>query len=445
MSTDSVKVRFAPSPTGYLHIGGARTAIFNWVFARRNNGIFVLRIEDTDIERSKPEYVDEILDSMKWLGLAWDEGPYYQSERFEIYKEWAGRLCEKGLAYKAVAPEGTPETEVEELKRQGRREALYFRVPKEGVVEFEDALRGKITFPCSQIKDQVIMKANGMPTYNFACVVDDITMGITHILRGDDHISNTPKQIVLYDAFGVARPIFGHFPLIVDKTRARLSKRSGATAISEFRQMGYLPEAICNYLLLLSWSPGENKEIVSLEEAIERFDLKQVNKTAAMFDYDKLNWVNNSYIKAKAPDEILAGLKGLGLLKEKDIDEAYAKKVISLMKERATTLQDFVSWADYFWRDDYEVEEEAAEKYLTPQAFAHFKNLIGVFKDLASFDESSIETAFRRYVAEAGIKAKELIHPVRVAVSGKKVGPGLFELLAVLGREKVIERLARYL
>ncbi len=440
-----VRVRFAPSPTGFLHIGGARTALFNWVYARHANGKFILRIEDTDERRSEKRYVDEILDSMKWLGMDWDEGPFYQSQRKDIYLEFANKLLEEGRAYRAAERRNkgisiSVGTDSETESDKG--EAIIFSVPEEDVV-FNDLIRGEIRINSRQFGDIVLIKSDGMPAYNFACVVDDALMGITHILRGDDHISNTPKQVLLYRALGFDVPEFAHFPLILGKDGGRLSKRTGATAVSEYRRMGYLADAIVNYLMLLGWSPGQNREIFSIEEAIDLFDIKDVNKTAAVFDMDKLNWVNSEYIKSKSDRELLDLI--LPFLKERglDVDEAYAIKVISLFKSRATTLVDFVDWADYFWSDDFSFDREAVDMHLSVDKSELFVRLIGVFERVHPWDTPIIEKEFRALVDEMGIKARELIHPVRVAVSGKRIGPGLFDLLCVLGRDRVIDRLKK--
>ncbi len=442
-----VKVRFAPSPTGFLHIGGARTALFNWLYARHTNGKFVLRIEDTDKERSKQEYIDEILDSMKWLGMDWDEGPVFQTQRSEIYLEFAQKLLDEGKAYKAKerrnkgastgASPNRPSTE-------GQGDAIIFEAPDKEIT-FTDLIRGGITFSSRQLGDQIIVKSNGLPTYNFACVVDDALSGITHILRGDDHISNTPKQVMLYEALGFDLPLFAHFPLIMGKGGGRLSKRTGATAISEFRSMGYLPEALLNYLLLLSWSPGNNQEIISIQEAIEKFDIKDVNKTSAVFDIDKLNWINAHYIREKSSEELVGLLKEFFKEKSWDVDEAYAASAVNLFKERVNTLRDFVEWADYFFTDDYEKEESAIKKHLSKDMSELFSQLVEVFENISDWNPDVIERDFRALVDKLGIKAKELIHPTRAALSGKKVGPGLFELIAVLGKERTIARLKNYI
>ena len=419
-----VRVRFAPSPTGYLHIGGTRTALFNWLFARSQKGQFILRIEDTDIKRSQKEYLDEILESLKWLGLDWDE-LYFQSKRVDTYRDYANKILEKGSAYK----EG---------------DAIIFKVP-ETTIKIYDIIHGLIEFDSSTIKDQVLMKSDGTPTYNFACVVDDATLGITHIIRGDDHISNTPKQIVLYEELGFKVPKFAHVPLIMGADGGRLSKRTGATAIGEYKEAGYLPEAMINYFLLLGWSPGGNQEIISVDKAIGKFSIKKVNKTKAEFSIKKLNWVNSQYIK-KANSEKLAELlipmlKKRNLIKE-DLDMNWFINLVKLFQGRMDTLSDFIQWADFCFLESPKFDPEATKEYLSKDLSREFKKLIKKLDALNSFDVQTIEIAFRALVAELGIKASELVHPVRVALTGKSVGPGLFETISILGKDKAIKRLS---
>jgi len=415
-----VRVRFAPSPTGYLHIGGTRTALFNWLFAKKNKGKFILRIEDTDKKRSKKKYLDEILDSLKWLGLDYDE-IYFQSERIKIYREFAEKLLRENKAYR-------------------QEKAIIFKVkPKK--IKVSDIIHGEMEFDTSFIKDQVLIKSDGTPTYNFACVVDDALLEISHIIRGDDHISNTPKQILLYEAFSFKIPQFCHIPLILAKEGGRLSKRRGAVAISDYRKRGFLPEAIVNYLLLLGWSPGKDREIVDLNEAILNFSLEKVNKTAATFDLDKFNWINSQYIR-KADDERLVDLI-LPLMKYKDLDREYLKSTVKLFKPRINTLTDFVLWSDYFFKKRIKIDLEAKERYLSKDLSYEFKRLMEKFENLQSFDAKTVEIAFRGLVTELGIDIRELIHPVRVALTGRTIGPGLFEIISVLGKERVAEKLKR--
>lgn len=418
-----MKVRFAPSPTGYLHIGGARTALFNWMYAKSQNGIFVLRIEDTDLERSKKEFLDEILESMKWLGLTWDE-LYLQSERFEIYRHYAQKLLDEEKAYK----DG---------------EAIILKIPPKEI-KLYDLIRGEIVFDSETIKDQVLIKSDGSPTYSFACVVDDSLMEITHVIRGEDHISNTPKQMVIYEALGFKIPKFAHLPLIMGEEGGRMSKRTGATAVTDYRKMGFVAEGIVNYLMLLGWSPGLNQEIVSLEKAVQNFSIKKINKAAAIFSMDKLEWVNSQHIKAM-PLEHLTDLI-IPFLKEKNYltDEFDRKKletIVNLFKGRLSTLTDFLDWADFLFLSEPVVREEDREKFLSKNLKKEFLVLSGRLETIEDFTTKNTESAFREVVAELGIESSDLVHPVRVALTGKSVGPGLFETMSILGKEKTVKRL----
>jgi glutamyl-tRNA synthetase len=433
-----IRVRFAPSPTGYLHIGGSRTALFNWIYARAKEGKFILRIEDTDLERSKQEYVDEILDSLRWIGFAWDE-VYYQSQRANIYKEYAERLLKEGKAY-------LEKSQIPNSKSQG--EAIIFKVIPEKI-KIDDLIHGEIEFDTSVIKDQVLIKSDGTPTYNFACVVDDATMNITHVIRGDDHISNTPKQIILYRALGFNIPEFAHLPLILGAEGGRLSKRTGATAISDYRKMGYLPEALVNYLLLLSWSPGDNREVIDIKEAIKLFDIKNVNKTAATFDMKKLDWMNNQYLKKadseQLADELIPLLVEKGCIEKDKFDRKYIVSLVQLFQARLTKLTDFPDWADFFFAKSLKIDPEAEKKFLSGDFSKEFELFLQRLEKLEKFDIETIETSFRELVKELNIEARKLIHPVRVALTGKTVGPGLFEVVYYLGKERTKERLTRWI
>jgi glutamyl-tRNA synthetase len=429
-----VRVRFAPSPTGNLHIGGGRTALFNWLYSKAKGGKFVLRIEDTDKLRSKQEYVDEILNSLKWLGFNWDE-IYYQSQRFNLYTELAQKLLKEGKAYTEKSPD-----------REG--EAIIFKVlPQE--VKINDLIRKEIVFNTEVIKDQVLIKSDGTPTYNFACVVDDATMDITHVIRGDDHISNTPKQIILYEALGFKLPAFAHLPLIMGMEGGRLSKRTGATAISDYRNMGYLSSALVNYLLLLSWAPGEDRELIDINEAIKLFDVVDVNKTAATFDLKKLGWINNQYLKnedsEKIIDMILPMLIEKGYIEKDNFDRNYILSLVKLFQPRLSLVNDFPDWADFFFVDNLNIDPQAQEKYLSKDLSREFKLFIARLNELKIFDIASIEEAFRSLVSELGIETKVLIHPVRVALTGKTIGPGLFEVIYYLGKERTSQRLGRFI
>ncbi|OGX17916.1 MAG: glutamate--tRNA ligase, partial [Omnitrophica WOR_2 bacterium RBG_13_44_8b] len=341
-NTDKVRVRFAPSPTGYLHLGSARTALFNWLYARHTNGKLVLRIEDTDKERSRKEFLDEILEDLKWLGIDWDEGPFCQSQKISIYKEYAARLLDKNLAYK----EG---------------DAIIFKVEKSKVIKINDIVHGEIIFNTDELKDQVLIKSDGLPAYNFACVVDDSEMAITHIIRGDDHISNTPKQLLFYEALGINPPEFAHMPLMMGKDGAKLSKRHGAVAVFEYKKEGFLPEALSNYLLLLGWSPGDGKEIMPLREAQKIFDIKDLSDVQAKFDIDKLRWINGEYIKNEET-KVLARLIRDSHNISADAQDGYLINVIDLYKTRFRTINEFANLTECFFTDDFTVDEDARKK-----------------------------------------------------------------------------------
>jgi glutamyl-tRNA synthetase len=419
-----IRVRFAPSPTGYLHIGGARTCLFNWLYARHNGGHFILRIEDTDLERSKQEYLEEILESIKWLGMEWDE-IHYQSKRFDLYREYAQKLVEANKAFK-------------------KDEAVFFKY-EFSKVEVDDLIRGKIVFTELPKEEEVIIKRDGTPTYNFGCVIDDALLSITHVIRGEDHIPNTPKQILMYQALGFALPQFAHVPLILAEEGGRMSKRFGATSIREYRENGYLSEAIANYLLLLSWSAGDDREIISLAEAKNIFDIKDVNKTAAMFSVDKLNWVNAEYIKKKDAEEwfnlVENYFKSKGFLPE-NTNRDYVRKVAVLFKDRATKLSDLLDRTRFCFYNDFDYSPETGE-ILKRNLSKEIKVLVEKLSLVGNFHKELIEKEFRGVAEALGLKTKDLVHPVRVALTGKKVGPGLFETMEVLGKEAVVERLNR--
>jgi len=416
-------VRFAPSPTGYLHIGGARTALFNWLYARAQNGRFILRIEDTDQERSKAVYVDEILNSMQWLGLAADE-IYRQSERFELYRKTAESLLEKGLAY-----------------REGL--AVLLKIEPQEIKLF-DLIRGEIVFDAGLLKDEVLIKSDGSPTYSFACVVDDLKMEITHVIRGEDHISNTPKQMMIYQALGHKPPKYAHLPLIMASDGTRLSKRTGAVAVMDYQKQGFLPEALVNYLLLLGWSPGENQELISLDSAVKKFSIKKVNKSAAAFSMEKLKWINAQYIKQKDPDALtdilMQFMRDRNLIPE-DYDRQRMHRIVELYKNRMTTLEEFVERTRYLFDDRAPIDEDLKNKYLSADRSKEFTEIYKRFGQLHDFNRDSAEQAFREAVADQGCSMADLVHPVRVALTGSDVGPGLFETMELLGRKQTVDRL----
>jgi glutamyl-tRNA synthetase len=455
----SVVTRFAPSPTGELHIGGARTALFNWLYARRNGGKFILRIEDTDRERSTPEFVRAILDAMDWLGIAWDEGPYYQSARMELYRNEAERLLAEGKAYRCVCTPEELDRRREEMKArkekprydgrcrnlplgaaEGKTSVVRFKTPFEGRTVVRDLLRGDVTFENGELDDLVILRSDGTPTYNFVVVVDDASMGITDVLRGDDHLNNTPKQLLIYDALGYPAPRFGHFPLIHGMEGGKMSKRDAETSVLRYREMGYLPEAIVNYLARLGWGHGD-QEIFSAAELQELFSLEHVNLSPSRFDIHKLLHLNAHYIKAADPER-LAGLlvpflKGLG------IDASLSPRLVRVVKtlqERSRTLAEMADAAVYYFREK-EPDPKAAVKFLTPEIAPVFEEIAEAFSSLPEFTPAAMESALDTIVERRGGTLK--IHqPIRVALTGGTASPGLFDVMEILGREETVRRLS---
>ena len=461
--TNNIRVRFAPSPTGYLHIGGVRTALFNWLFARHNNGVFVLRIEDTDQTRSTDESIQAIIEGMKWLGLDWDEGPYRQTERMHIYKEHIEKLLQEDKAYHCYC---TPE-ELEERRKQafaekripkydgrcrelknpvpGKQPVVRFKMPLQGETVVDDHVKGRIVFENTQLDDLIIMRSDGWPTYNFCVVVDDATMNITHVIRGDDHLNNTPRQMQLYNAFGYKTPEFAHLPMILGHDKTRLSKRHGATAVTAYRDMGYLPEALLNYLARLGWS-FKDQEVFSREELIEKFTLEHVGKSAAVFNPEKLLWLNSHYITSMDQKEIISRLRPYlisdGLIKEDTVvDESWMGKVIASLKERCRTLIEFTSAAHYFFSDDIETDPEAAKKFLIPGNRGVLEDVLKGIESMPAFSETEIDSLFKTIMSNRGIKMGQVAQPVRVALTGRTVSPGIFEVIDILGKDKIIRRL----
>jgi glutamyl-tRNA synthetase len=486
------RVRFAPSPTGYLHVGGARTALFNWLFARRHGGVFVLRIEDTDVERSSAEMVDGILDGMRWLGLDWDEGPkiggphapYFQSERRDRYRAFAEQLVAEGYAYYcyctpeelkakrdaagacpnpardeatdgsgvawkydrtccALTPSEVSSREAAQLPR-----AVRFKVP-EGAMRFDDLVHGPIEFDGANVEDFVVLRSDGHPTYQLSVVVDDIDMAITHVVRGDDHISNTPKQILLYQAAGAEVPRFAHVPLILGPDKKRLSKRHGATSVMEYARQGYLPEAMVNFLALLGWSPGNDREVMTRGELVDAFALEGISGGNAVFNPEKLDWFNQQHIMRLAPEDfarrVRPSLEAAGLWSDDLLGDRHAWffAVLDLFRSRVKRLADVAVQARFFFADTVEYDPAAADKHLRVAGMEeHLQALVAAFDALPAFDVVSTEAALRSTADARGVKAASLIHAVRVAVTGKSVSPGLFDVLALLGRERVRIRLA---
>jgi glutamyl-tRNA synthetase len=427
---DKVRTRFAPSPTGYLHIGGARTALFNWLFARHSGGIFLLRIEDTDLARSTDEAVTAILDSMKWLGLDWDEGPFYQSKRLPLYRDCAEKLLKEERAYYSEPnPDG--------------KKAVIFKIPHEKVV-IDDLVHGTIEFDNSLQKDLVIIKSDGMPTYNFACTVDDAVMNITHVIRGDDHISNTPKQIPLYQALGFPLPRFAHVPMILGEDKTRLSKRHGATSVTNYQDDGFLPEALINYLVLLGWSPGDNRELMTAEEMIKEFTLDKSSKKSAVFSMDKLKWMNARYLKGKSPEEMCSlaecVMRRNGISEK--IDKTELRAVMELYKDRLKTLKDVVDLGGFFFKEHLDYRQELVEKFIKADgiipALMMLRDRLGA---LDGFTPEPLERICRELTQERQLQSTKFFQAIRVAVTGQTMSPGLFETMAVLGKERVMSRL----
>ena len=457
----SVVTRFAPSPTGHLHIGGARTAIFNWLFSRHNGGKFILRIEDTDTQRSTEEYTKSILESLRWLGIDWDEGPYFQTQRLDLYRAYAERLYQSGWAYYCECSPEEVEQRRQEAFAKGLKpkydgacrdkglspapgRVLRFRCPQTGTTVVKDIIKGVLSFDNSELDDLVLIRSDGMPTYNFSVIVDDITMGITHVIRGDDHVNNTPKQVLLYQALGERIPEFAHVPLILGPDRKRLSKRHGATSVIAYREMGFLPEALFNYLVRLGWSYGD-QEIFTKDELIEKFSLENVGSSASIFDMEKLRWLNGHYIRQKSPEELVEPL--LPFLKAKGYPEKpvdYLARAIQTLQPRCATLAEMADAMDFYMLDEVAYDPKAAENFLTSETSVFLEEIIGaISKNEGRFEEKALEELFRRMAEEHGVKLKVIAQAVRVALTGRTASPGLFEIMDILGKEVVINRLRK--
>ncbi len=466
---DEIRVRFAPSPTGFLHIGGARTAIFNWLYAKRQQGKFLLRIEDTDVKRSDPQMVKVIYDGLKWLGLEWDGEPVFQSERLERYRSIVNNLVSKDKAYYCYCSQerlaqlrdsdkkqrsayfydgrcrNLSEGEKQNQEKKGLPRVVRFKVDP-GEVRFNDKVRGSLTFNCEEIDDFVIMRSDDIPTYHLAVVVDDHDMNISHVIRGDDHLTNTPKQILLYKSLDWRIPNFAHVPLILGQDKKRLSKRHGAVSVMEYEANGYLADAMLNYLALLGWSPGNNREILLKEEMIKNFSLKKINKNSAIFDEDKLVWLNSQYIKqlsnAQLYEKLLPLLEQEPELRIKKYERRYIETAIGLLKSRLKRITDFIEYGSYFFVDPEKYDEKAVKKHWQDENACHrIRASAEKLSELDRFNEEQIETTIRNLAEQMKIGAGDIIHPVRLAITGYGVSPGIFELMAVLGKETVTRRL----
>lgn len=453
-----MRVRFAPSPTGYLHIGGARTALFNYLLARQSNGTFILRIEDTDVERSTQESVDAILNAMEWLGLESDEGPYYQSQRFDLYREKIQNLLDSGQAYKCYCTEEELNLKREAAIQQGSKPqydgtcrnleadhpgqpyVIRFKSTHEGVTAFDDLIKGNISFNNTELDDMIIQRTDGTPTYNFVVVVDDAEMGLTHVVRGDDHVNNTPRQIQIYEALGYPVPQFAHVPMILGDDKKRLSKRHGATSVMAYRDMGYLPEAMVNYLVRLGWSHGDD-EIFSMEELIEKFSLQNVGRSAGVFNPDKLLWLNEHYIKTGDPQRLgqllVEYLERLGVA---TTDGPDAAEVVKTLQDRSKTMVEMAQKAAFYYQDELEYDDKAVAKFMTMEQASIFTAVKDALEH-ATFDADGIERAFKQVLEQTGLKFGKVGQPTRVALSGGTSAPGIYEVALVLGRERCIQRL----
>lgn len=478
MPSDSKpRVRFAPSPTGYLHVGGARTALFNWLFARHEGGTFILRIEDTDVERNRPELVDGILQGLRWLGVEWDEGPYFQSQRLDSYRAAAQNLLKAGAAFPcfcaavqyagADAAENeaaleksarsapcpcrdlTPQQREQKL-REGSPCAIRFASPRSGTTHFEDAVFGPREVQNAEIEDFVILRSSGLPTYQLGAVVDDVAMGITHVIRGADHLSNTPKQVLLYQALGAAPPIFAHVPLILGPDRTRLSKRHGATSVSLYAEEGFLPEAFRNFLALLGWSPGTDEEFLRTTDLLSRFALSGVSRTNAVFDRAKLEWFNSQYLQRLPIEELLPFLKaelqrsGLWQNSWGRTEHEWFARTVDLLRPRTRLLPDFSTWARAFFSDDFEYDTEARAKFWKDARVGELLDkLAGALEALPDWNHDACDHALRALAEAASVKAGLLINATRVAIVGRAVAPPLFDTMVALGKSRVVARLRR--
>ncbi|AZT91181.1 glutamate--tRNA ligase [Caldicellulosiruptor changbaiensis] len=475
-----VRTRFAPSPTGHLHIGGARTALFNYLFAKRYGGKFILRIEDTDLERSSVESEKVIIESLRWLGIEWDEGvevggpdgPYRSTERVDIYKKYVDVLFEKGYAYYCYCTEEELEAQRQELlskgqmprylgkcrnlteeqkrrfEQEGRKPAVRFRVPEGVKIVVHDLVRGEVEFLSDDIGDFVIVKSDGIPTYNFAVVIDDHLMKISHVIRGEEHLSNTPRQILIYNALGFDLPQFAHVSLILGKDRTKMSKRHGSAWVEQYKDQGYLKEGLINFLALLGWSPPEDKEIFDMEYLIENFSLDRVSKNPAIFDIDKLNYINSQHIKLKSLDELtqmcIPYFVEAGYINEDEAKSKFEwlKKIVKSVYEGLDYLSQIKDRVDIFFNNEVKIEEDEAKEVLK---WDHVKDLINVFENkirqMNELTPEAIKLLFKEIQKETGYKGKNLFMPIRVALTGKTHGPELVEIIEIVGKENILKRL----
>jgi glutamyl-tRNA synthetase len=473
----SVRVRFAPSPTGYLHVGGLRTALYNYLFARKNNGTFVLRIEDTDRARFVEGAIENLIDTLHWAGLEYDEGPkvggsqgpYVQSERTEIYKQHVQQLLAMGKAYYAF---DTPE-ELDQMRKTLEKQGVFakydrralkltpdevkaklaagepavvrMRVPDSTLIAFDDIVRGRVEFSSDLIDDQILLKSDGYPTYHLANVVDDHLMGITHVIRGEEWLSSTPKHVLLYQYFGWELPQFAHLPLLLNPDKSKLSKRQGDVAVEDYRRKGYLKEALVNFVAFLGWNPGDEREIFTLEELVKEFSLERVGKSGAVFNIEKLDWMNFQHLRSKPEAEVLSMLKEYmaqsPLINNKRFEDSYLVSVIGAMRERASFVKDFVEKCPYFYQPPSQYDPEVVKKRWKPETPEHMKRLVEEFSRFENPQKEEFEAALQRTAETLKAKNSDLIHPLRLAVSGMGIGPGLYDILFILGKDETIRRI----
>jgi glutamyl-tRNA synthetase len=454
-----IRTRFAPSPTGDLHIGGARTALFNWLLARHAQGAFILRIEDTDVARSTGESIQVILDAMTWLGMDWDEGPFYQTERVSLYQEAAEKLLKEGKAYrcyctpeeletkrgKALQAGIKPKYDRTCLGRKsfpsGRSSAIRFLSPEEGKTVVEDLIQGRVEFGNSELDDLIILRSDGLPTYNFSVVVDDATMGISHVIRGNDHLNNTPRQIQIYQAMKYPIPKFGHVPMILGPDKKKLSKRHGAQSVMEYQKMGYLPQAVINYLVRLGWSYGDQEEFTG-EELIEKFNLEAVGRSAAAINPGKLDWLNAQYIKKIELDELVQRVRPFIEAKGySNLDSHLLKKALLSLRERVKTLVEMAEASEFYFCEEIAYDEKAAVKFLNREVMPMLHQVITSLSKESSLEKENVHRLIQQLAEARGETLVKIAQPIRVALTGKTVSPPIDEVMEVLGREIVVQRL----
>jgi glutamyl-tRNA synthetase len=456
-----VRTRFAPSPTGDLHIGGARTALFNWLLARHAQGVFILRIEDTDVVRSTQESIQVILDAMTWLGMDWDEGPFYQTQRISFYQEAAEKLLKEGRAYRCYCTPEELETKREAalkagikpkydrtcLNRKpfppGRPSAIRFLSPDEGKTVVEDLIQGQVEFDNAELDDLIILRSDGLPTYNFSVVVDDATMGITHVIRGNDHLNNTPRQLQIYQALGYPIPKFGHVPMILGPDKKKLSKRHGAQSVMEYQKLGYLPQAVVNYLVRLGWSYGDQEEFTR-EELIEKFSLEAAGRSAAAINPGKLDWLNSQYIKKIELDKLVQRvqpfIEGKGY---SNIDPDLLRKAILSLRERVKTLVEMADLSEFYFCEEIAYDEKAAGKFLSKETTSMFSQIIASLSKESVFGKENVHRLIQQLAETRGEPLVKIAQPIRVALTGRSVSPPIDEVMDVLGKKEVIKRLER--